>query len=966
MRLLALTLLAIILLAIVLVPASRSAAQAPTTDRRPDQVVLQLPPAGPRIASAGDYLSPASQAAHPFTHMLIRREAHVPDGAALTLFVRVSIDGAAWSEWNEVVDNDDLWTDADGPDVEWSQTIAAGALARFWQIKSHADRGPDGGLPELRKIEVNTVDASGPLPAPAPRANATLTVSKPAVVSRVGWGSPDGEGSRAAPYYYPVNHMVVHHTADSNTLLGGEKIWADRVRAEWSFHTYTRGWGDVGYNYLIDPNGVIYEGRAGGDDAVAFHDTANYGSMGVVLIGTYATVPPTSAAQDGLVRVLAWKAAQKHIDPLGSSYYYGCAISSYCAPFNPGAIVPNIAGHRQVTPGHTSCPGDQTIAYLPGLRNRIKQALSGAPTSNGDLTIDELESGFDHSPAGWHEAGCGYGSHTYWTYATDGAAENSATWRPTIPTSGTYRVYAHIPQGCGLAPPPYASTQARYTIGYAGGSTSRVVDHNTATEWVDLGAYPFNQGTAGAVELFDNTGEPFSAGRVLFFDAVKWVPESGSANVQITGVAYDRTTLASGELLKVTFTVKNTGDTTFYSQAPSVDLLAGGGLNSLDNGYVYDQGECFAGNSTGSYPAFPKESDRLRLTLGFDGWDAANKDCNAPIDPVTGKRTNDYPWRWGLNSNLGPGQQQTIVGYVRFRDPGAYTLQAGLIQEYVKYYTQGVSPTSIKVTSERITPAVANYDGGLQPLARVYRLGNIPDNFLTRTRNPLSIPRGQYVGSFAWDGSPIDWGVGGPLGLSDQFLIEQTRSFLAPTTGTYTFGATSDDGSWLWIDGQAVVVNHGLHSAKDDNGQYIYVTGQITLSAGPHIVSFKSFERTGQAAAGYAFQPPGESGFRTLPDGLGGGALRIGGTFAENPRLRVAADDQGGQGVDHIHWSWDGVNWQDEPGALLDLGKLANGSYNLRYQAFDTAGNASETQNLIFSVNTNMVVYRRYIPLVAR
>src|SRR6266542_4455481 len=172
MRLLALTLLAIILLDIVLVPAS-------------------------------------SQAAHPFTHMLIRREAHVPDGAALTLFVRVSLDGAAWSEWNEVVDNDDLWTDADGPDVEWSQTIAAGALARFWQIKSHADRGPDGGLPELRKIEVNTVDASGPLPAPAPRANATLTVSKPAVVSRVGWGSPDGEGSRAAPYYYPVNHMVV-------------------------------------------------------------------------------------------------------------------------------------------------------------------------------------------------------------------------------------------------------------------------------------------------------------------------------------------------------------------------------------------------------------------------------------------------------------------------------------------------------------------------------------------------------------------------------------------------------------------------------------------------------------------------------------------------------------------------------------------------------------------------------------
>src|SRR5215211_7117780 len=147
MRLLALTIIAITFLAVVLVPASRSAAQAPTTDGRPDQVVLQLSSAGPRIAGIGDYVSPPTQPAHPFTHILIRWEAHVPDGAALTLFVRASIDGATWGEWSEVLDNDDLWTDADGPDVEWSQTIAAGALARFWQIKSHADRAPDGAQP---------------------------------------------------------------------------------------------------------------------------------------------------------------------------------------------------------------------------------------------------------------------------------------------------------------------------------------------------------------------------------------------------------------------------------------------------------------------------------------------------------------------------------------------------------------------------------------------------------------------------------------------------------------------------------------------------------------------------------------------------------------------------------------------------------------------------------------------------
>src|ERR1041384_6283757 len=105
MRLLALTLLVITLLAMSLVPASRSAAQRPASDPRPDKEVLQPTSAGPQTAAVGDYVSPPNQAAHPFTHMLIRREAHVPDGATLTLFVRASVDGTSWGAWNDVIDN---------------------------------------------------------------------------------------------------------------------------------------------------------------------------------------------------------------------------------------------------------------------------------------------------------------------------------------------------------------------------------------------------------------------------------------------------------------------------------------------------------------------------------------------------------------------------------------------------------------------------------------------------------------------------------------------------------------------------------------------------------------------------------------------------------------------------------------------------------------------------------------------
>jgi hypothetical protein len=948
-----------------LAPPPDSLAQ-PQHDGRPDRAVLQ-PGDGRGPAAAGGYLSAPTAAAHPFTHMLLRREAHVPEGAELVLAVRVSLDGANWTDWRDIEHNDDLWQASDGPDIEWSETIDVGAAARFWQVRAEFKPAQKGELPTLRRVEVNTVDTRAFAPAQEPTApsGAAAGLAKPGVVSRSAWGCPDGQGSRVAPDYHPVNHMVVHHTADSNTLLPGEPNWAARVRAEWSFHTYTRGWGDVGYNYLIDPNGVVYEGRAGGDDAVAFHDTANYGSMGVVLIGTYATVPPTPAAQNTLVSLLAWKAQQKGINPLGSSYYYGCARSRYCYPYNLGAIVANIAGHRQVTPGHTSCPGDQSMAYLPGIRNRVAQALSGAPVDNGDLTIDELEAGFTSS-GNWHEANCGFDSHTYWTYATAGQppSSNSATWRPNIPTAGLYHVYVHIPQGCGLFPPPYASAQTKYIVTHAGGATPVTVNHDRPDAWIDLGEYQFDKGTGGSVALSDLTGESFDLQKVVFFDAIRWVRDTGEPSAQV-GVAFDRTTLASGELLKVIFTVKNTSTdgTIMRGQAPRLDLAGGADPSDLDNGYVYDQDECFNSNMSGSYPAFPKEDDRFRVVLGMPGWDdRPNNGCAGP--------TSSYPWRWGLNADLSPGQQATIVGYVRFRVPGTYTLQAGLVQEYVKYFHQGISPTPITVTPERTPPGVASYDAALNPLAHVYRLVDIPDNFLARTHNPLSIARGEYLGGFAWNGAYNDWDAGGPLsGLTDNFVIEQVRSFIAPTTGEYTFGVSSDDGSWLWVDGALLIDNSGLHSdrAELQSGESINVLTQtISLNAGPHILAFKYFERRGLAAASYSIQMPSEAELHPLPDGLAGSARQLGSIFVENPNIRIAVDDGGGTGVDHIVWSLNGAAMPNIDGPLLETGKLQNGGYQLVYQAVDKAGNHAEQRTLNFVVDTSATIYQAYLPLAAR
>jgi hypothetical protein len=968
-----------------------ASAQTPPGDGRPDQAVLRF---GGEVglAAIGDYLSPPTQAARPFDFMLLRREASVPDGATMTLTLRVSTDGKQWSDWRVVPESDDLWMPSDGPDVWWSEIMSVGAAMRFWQVQVRTTPAHDGSLPELRRIDVNTVDTSSFAPRQAPQATTTQVspsaVGKPAVVSRTAWGSPDGQGSRASVARYNVTHLVVHHTADSNERPAGG--WAARVRAIWSFHTITRGWGDIGYNYLIDPDGVIYEGRAGGDDAVGFHDTANYGSMGVSLIGTYASVAPSAAAQNALVNILAWKASQKGIDPLGNSYYYGCARSSYCKPFNAGGFVPNIAGHRQVTPGHTTCPGDAIMALLPSIRSRVAERMGGAlPGDNGDLLIDNLEHaqsssapGFFKSNANWHEQSCGYGGHTYYTYATDGnpASSNWATWRPNIPTTGTYRVYAYIPQGCGIKPTsPYASSKASYTINHASGSSTVVVDHDIATPWVDLGLYTFNKGTNGFVRLSDLTGEPFSQQKVIFFDAVKLVPETASEKIELRNVTFDRTTLVSGELLKVTFRVRNTGSTTIYTQGPQASRTADGSAfndgqgGRPDDAYVYDQGECFGGNTQGDYPSFPKEGNRFRVVLGPTNTSAI---VGCAVD--FGK----YPWRWGLNGDLAPGAERDIIAYVRFREPGTYTLRANVLQEYVRYFydeTNGFKQATITVTKEQFKPELSTYDAQTNNLARVYRMGNVPDNFLARTHNPSSITRGEEVGTFVWNGGFFNWENGGPLpGLEDNFIIEQVRSFEAPVTGEYIFGINSDDGAWLWVDGQLVVDNSGLHGVIDPNEatdtDYMVgaVTGKITLSAGFHTLAFKYFERTGWAAAGYGVQMPGETSLRMLTDRLGGGAPQLGSTFISHPRLLIAADDTGGSGVDYIRFSWNGTDWlTNQPCmgrdcALLNLGALQNGSYTVYYEAVDKAGNVGTRQRLSFQVDTSLVSRQTFLPLLGR
>lgn len=192
-------------------------------------------------------------------------------------------------------------------------------------------------------------------------------LARPTFVSRTEWGCPDGQSSASwPPQYTDVSHLIVHHTATASA----SSDWPAQVRSIWTVHTYTQRWGDIGYNYLIDPLGVIYEGRSGGDDVIGAHFSCkNSNTMGVALLGEFGAAAPTIEAQDSLVRLLAWRASQRGIDPLGASEHSPTEL-----------VLDNISGHRDANDSPiacttTICPGDQLYSLLPEIRTAVAVAI---------------------------------------------------------------------------------------------------------------------------------------------------------------------------------------------------------------------------------------------------------------------------------------------------------------------------------------------------------------------------------------------------------------------------------------------------------------------------------------------------------------------------------------------------------------------------------------------------------------
>jgi hypothetical protein len=271
--------------------------------------------------------------------------------------------GGRWGAWQGA--------DPEAEDLPNVGTAEARA-ARGWHLGNPYWTGPSnrieyrlrGSVERLRAYFVHSPEVRIPL------RRVSLTGSPP-LIDREAWGA--NEAIRRAPpnYATSVQFALVHHTAGSNSYTASQS--AAIVRGIEIYHVKGNGWNDIGYNFLVDKYGQVFEGRYGGVDkpVIGAHaEGFNTGSVGVAVLGTYGSSAPPAVATTALANLLAWRLDIAHVDPRSTLTW----VSGGNARFASGlpVFIRAVSGHRDT--GFTSCPGAALYAQLDAIAGQAADA----------------------------------------------------------------------------------------------------------------------------------------------------------------------------------------------------------------------------------------------------------------------------------------------------------------------------------------------------------------------------------------------------------------------------------------------------------------------------------------------------------------------------------------------------------------------------------------------------------------
>jgi len=214
---------------------------------------------------------------------------------------------------------------------------------------------------------------------------AATSASQPNIIRRSDWGAKKPKKCSFGTYGPRTRGAVIHHTVGSNNYSKSES--AKIVRATQAYHMNSRDWCDIGYNFLVDKYGQIFEGRFGGISkpvwaAHSGNKMVNSRTVGVALMGTFTKTGPSAHMKESTARLVAWRFNLAHLPAKGTYAIDDLKLN-------------RIAGHRNVV--GTECPGAAAYAWLGakgGLRDRVAQILSGgsSPDQVTGLKVGALSS----------------------------------------------------------------------------------------------------------------------------------------------------------------------------------------------------------------------------------------------------------------------------------------------------------------------------------------------------------------------------------------------------------------------------------------------------------------------------------------------------------------------------------------------------------------------------------------------
>ncbi|WP_316668450.1 glucosaminidase domain-containing protein [uncultured Propionibacterium sp.] len=285
------------------------------------------------------------------------------DGDGLGLHVRtLTADG--WSEWYDIT-----------PDQEETEQKATGAIyvedstAVEVQATGQAGARAEGMEAVLINTPAQSTDPTtrvGTSSVSGSAARNTVmstngSVSQPNMITRSQWGAIAQDGCEANSD--TIRAVAVHHTAGSNDYTAGQS--ASIVRGIQYYHEVTLGWCDIGYNFLVDQYGQIFEGKGGGPTYPvhgAHATTWNWETVGVSLMMNSNTAQPSSSMLNSLEDLIAWKIANNYLNPLGTVGLGGRTINVI---FRHGDVM------------STECPGTNVTNRMAEIRNAVAARVSG-------------------------------------------------------------------------------------------------------------------------------------------------------------------------------------------------------------------------------------------------------------------------------------------------------------------------------------------------------------------------------------------------------------------------------------------------------------------------------------------------------------------------------------------------------------------------------------------------------------